>query len=391
MFAALVVIIAHPPQSSAAEQRKIPVPDAAAVATASRTVRETFSAEYAKRSQADKRALSQKLGKLAVDERDVATRFVMLRESRDLAAAAGDASGALDGTEALGREFGIDVVAESLASLQRASASAGEKEAKGFTVAALRISGAAQRDGQLEPASQAAVMAVTAAKKAADPRLANAARARAAAAKDATKAALRTRIEVKRLEQKPDDPSANDEVGRFMCFVRNDWTSGLPLLVKGPPGPMKTAAAMDLEKVDVAGPGNTDMAIGDAWWGAPAADKSPFHKSAMRRRAGFWYRRAVPKLEGLAKVPVERRLREIAVNDGGAPSGTYEARHPAWKDTLQFDIDGRVSGASQKGTWTWDGSQLVMALNGYPAERPCIPDGSGGFISDGGVTLEPVK
>ncbi|MBI3877243.1 MAG: hypothetical protein HY300_15015, partial [Verrucomicrobia bacterium] len=40
----------------------------------------------------------------------------------------------------------------------------------------------------------------------------------------------------------PDDPGANLAVGQFLCFVKGDWESGLPLLAKSDDNVLKTLA-----------------------------------------------------------------------------------------------------------------------------------------------------
>ena len=48
------------------------------------------------------------------------------------------------------------------------------------------------------------------------------------------------------LSVNPEDPGANLALGRFLCHIRGDWDTGLPLLVKGGNAPLKAAAEREL-------------------------------------------------------------------------------------------------------------------------------------------------
>ena len=65
------------------------------------------------------------------------------------------------------------------------------------------------------------------------------------------------------LNTNPDDPAANLAMGKFLCFIKNDWAAGFPLLVRGSdelsdPGNQETTSARKSPSEQVA--------LGDAWW-----------------------------------------------------------------------------------------------------------------------------
>src|SRR5688500_12324014 len=94
-----------------ATQPAHPVPDSAAQAAAEKTVREVFDKQYLlARSDPAARAALARVLLLKADETldDPAARFVLLRESRDLAANSGDAPTAVSALARLGRGFMID-------------------------------------------------------------------------------------------------------------------------------------------------------------------------------------------------------------------------------------------------------------------------------------------
>src|SRR5262249_16248587 len=69
-----------------AAEPQIPIPDTAAQKKAEIVIKDLFKAEYAKTKSPDRRDLAAKLLRTAGAEKNVVTRFVLLREARDLAA-----------------------------------------------------------------------------------------------------------------------------------------------------------------------------------------------------------------------------------------------------------------------------------------------------------------
>jgi hypothetical protein len=105
---------------------------------------------------------------------------------------------------------------------------------------------------------------------------------------------------LKALEEKPDDPQANLAVGKYLCFVKDDWAKGLPCLAKGSDETLKKLAANDAL---FAGPGEvaaeTRLELADMWW------------PKSRERALYWYKRAWPNLNPLQKEKVRGLFREV--------------------------------------------------------------------------------
>ena len=107
------------------------------------------------------------------------------------------------------------------------------------------------------------------------------------------------------LEQSPDDPAANRDVGCYLCFVKNNWEQGLPHLAKADDSRLREVAEMDLSSPTA----TADQALlGDAWWdlfvGASSVDKQHFVE-----RAKHWYLKCADELTGLDRTRIENRLR----------------------------------------------------------------------------------
>ncbi len=112
----------------------------------------------------------------------------------------------------------------------------------------------------------------------------------------------------KTLADHPDDPAANILLGKYLAFGRQNWERGLSLLAKGDNETHKALA--DAEKTVPASA--AQMAdLGDQWWEAAVAGHFGDVQRFMQARAVFWYRRALPELQGLTKKKIERRLAEF--------------------------------------------------------------------------------
>jgi len=108
------------------------------------------------------------------------------------------------------------------------------------------------------------------------------------------------------LEENEDDPDANLAVGTYLCFAKNDWANGLPMLVRGSEPPLQSLAKNDLAK-----PGSPEaqLQLADAWWDL-AESAEGLVSTQARLRASVWYQHALPKLSGLQKVKASKRIDE---------------------------------------------------------------------------------
>ncbi len=95
-------------------QERLPLPTGPDVAKAEAQIKELFKADLLKTKPADRLALAIKLQQLAKDSvNDPAARFVLLRETRDLAAKAGGAELAFKAADELSAAYAISNDARS--------------------------------------------------------------------------------------------------------------------------------------------------------------------------------------------------------------------------------------------------------------------------------------
>lgn len=109
------------------------------------------------------------------------------------------------------------------------------------------------------------------------------------------------------LKANPVDPDANLAIGKYYCFMKGDWDRGIAMLALGSDTALKTVATIELDgPTDV----NGQIDLGDGWWGL-AETKDDLAKERLRERAAVWYRLAAPKLSGLLKSKIEKRINEV--------------------------------------------------------------------------------
>ncbi len=99
------------------------------------------------------------------------------------------------------------------------------------------------------------------------------------------------------LRKNPGDPEANLAVGQFLCFVKNDWQTGLPMMAHGNDDRLKRVLDVEINKKPERV--NDLVAAGDLWWSL-GADTTNETKGDFQRRARYWYRKAVGRVRNAA-------------------------------------------------------------------------------------------
>ena len=294
-----------PPATAPPPAKPVVVPDKAAQDKALKLVRDVFAEEYRKKSAADKLALAAQLLEQAADAgNDDATRYVMLREARDIAAAGGDVDTAMAAVDEMaGRFQKIDAVSLKLEALAASSkkvadAAHGEALVTGF----LTVSAQALAGGDLERATKIVAQAEPVARKAKNAGLTARLNQRKKELKElqAQFGAPVAQARAK-LKTNPDDPAANAVLGKFYCLAAGNWPTGLAMLAKGNDQALRKVAQDDLAGTD--GDAAAKAALGDTWWEF-GEKQSGLPKQHARARAAHWYEQAADGLEGLNRTRV---------------------------------------------------------------------------------------
>ncbi len=284
---------------------RAPEPDEAAQKDRLKLVRDLFKDEYARRTPADQKALARRLLEKGLETKDDApTRYVLLKESRDLGAAAGDVETCLEACDRLGESFTVDVVAMKSGILSKLAPAARDAEsqrllARGFLAVAVD----AVRSDSYAAALAAAGKAEAAAKAAQDVGLL----ARAQEVKKDLGVLKDDYTKIKGLLEKGEagEPEA---VGRYLCFVKDDWDGGLMALMRAKGSPLSALAEMDLGDPKEA---DKEVAVGDGWWDLAQKEKVAWKKKRQLGRARLWYERALSVATGLTQVRLQKRVAEI--------------------------------------------------------------------------------
>jgi len=314
------------------QEPRLPVPDAESQKKAEVLIRDTYKDEYAKNQPSLKKALAKKLQEQARDRSNEAPlRFVLYRESNDLAQQAGDSAAALEIIDEWGRTFAIDGVTTKSVVLVGMSAKArSPEEFKPLTSTYLALVDDAIRAGNMEIAVKAAESAVSLAKKAKDMPLVSQSESRLKSLQELKGVYDKGKKAIEALEKQPNDAEANLSAGKFYCFFKGDWEKGSACLGKGSDPVLK-----GLVQKEAGNPSYEDaVKIGDGWW--EAAEKEPSFRTLYRDRAVSWYLKSWPGVQGLSKEKARARLRAAAgvpatSKDGGAPA--------AWGTTVGVSLD----------------------------------------------------
>ncbi len=137
------------------------------------------------------------------------------------------------------------------------------------------------------------------------------------------------------LETNPSDSEAHLTVGRWLCFVLDDWSRGLPHLAKCGDPDLAEAAKLDLAAQNEVG----DLVeVGDAWW-TLAGDQPATEVIALKQRAIHWYEisSAQPQ-NSLTDVRIEQRIAEGRLLERPFRVGHVSTEQPdteAWRRPIQ--------------------------------------------------------
>jgi hypothetical protein len=282
------------------------LPSAAEIAESTKAVQEVYKAEYqAAKTNAAKVELARKLLKDAagtVDDRP--GKYVLLLTAKEVAALGGDLQLAYDAIDQLARDF--DVAPSQLRAEAAIKASAAVDSPMGYD-RALRQCYVLSQEALLRDdyalADELAGAAIALTKRVKDAGVAKLWVARQKEMQQMKAEFTGLDDSLRTLDAKPADPEANLALGKFRCFVQDDWKRGVPMLALGSAADLAEVAALEL------GDKTPPAKLGDGWWKLSESQPKPMNAKLQRHAASF-YQKALPKLTGLAKTRIEQRLHE---------------------------------------------------------------------------------
>lgn len=327
---------------------------------------------------------AKELCNLALKSEQVPERYMLLLKGADFAVDGGDFSLAMEAVETLDAEFEIsplDVKQKLLEKLVKAPLN--EQQANDSISAAERLVEEAIAAERYDAATTlAGIASKLLVKKGIDPD----------SRRDAEKILATDRTQIKTLQPqlelaqkakqtlaaKPDDADANGVLGRWYCYYKSDWKTGLPYLAKSGNERVAPTAKLELQEPRDSA---KKVQLADQWWDIGAKESAAV-ADAIHLHAGDLYREALPNLSSvLQKAAVEKRLAEVMeirsrVGDVGGHSGPVVFQRGRWVDVLKLvDVDRDSNG----GSWTRKGNEFSCRNS----SRLFLP-----IVIDGGYDLE---
>lgn len=290
--------------------RKAPLLSSEKRAAARKQVKALYAEDLkAAKTPAQLSSLARKIGEAAVDSKnDAESAYALSYEAIDLYIMTGDLLSAFQLVDELASKIEVNVVTQKLDLFKRVAKETQSVPVKRMlAVIGLRLSTDFISTEDYVAAKDVVTRSVDLAKTARDQVVVE----RAIAQLDRVTRLLNNWQDVEAARQKlglnQRDMAANETVGRYLCFVRQDWTAGLPMLALSGSIELKPVALKDLATPRDA----EDMAVtAEVWWDV-AQKRNEAERKLILPRVAFWYEQALPNLTGLAKVTAEKRL-EVA-------------------------------------------------------------------------------
>jgi len=159
------------------------------------------------------------------------------------------------------------------------------------------------------------------------------------------------------LESDKTDGAASHVVGTYACFVQGDWKRGLRLLAFSSDADVKTLA---IEELAAPEDPQAQLSVADAWW-SMGEKHSGIRQRHIRLHAAEWYTRVGPRLFGLNKQRVEKRL--ATVGNVGAEMAAVDMLKLVDPSTDAIE----VSWIRERGpcTWSRDTNSAVTGNRGH--------------------------
>jgi len=323
----------QPPQADP----RAPVPAQAVQAEVLKKMGEIF--DFAAAQKPEQRIeLARELLRLAKESKSKPDEeFVLLRKAAELASDGGDAGLMAEAVDSMGERFQINPLDAKVAMLLKLAGNAKTAE----SIAALvKGAGGSLRQAVQEHRYDVALQLAEALYAAAQRTAGSKHRKPLLDAVNKLRALNGQYQEYRKslaaVESNPADPDANAAVGRWRCFVENDWERGLPCLAAGADPELKDSAARELNVP--AGSAPELVKAGDGWWDLAEKKTGPEKLPTMRHAATCYEKAQSQGLTGLLKLKVEKRLKDAE-----------DAAAAAAKSDVAISLDPGDGGSKSRG------------------------------------------
>ncbi len=290
---------------------RIPVPSDLQIEQAKLIFKELYEAEYLKaKSRQEKANFARKMiGNVEQVKDDPASHYVLLRIVMDVAIAGGSDDLALSTLQELDRTYVLPDANIVLNTLKRIAQTQSSRSSRKLIEFAEELTDASYDAEDYDTALNFIQIAVTSAKNSGDGDLNDRLTSRVAEIEEARTAFRASERALETLDKEPDDRLARLNLAKYLCFVKNNWLDGLPILASS--GDQRI---QQIAKLDLAGPSSAEklLEVADGWWDL-SESASALQQRSMRQRAAIWYNLALPQLSpGFLKIKIERRLEQAS-------------------------------------------------------------------------------
>jgi serine/threonine protein kinase len=285
---------------------KIPLPEAGRLAEAEAKLQQQYRQPLAATRSASKLAAASELRTQSATAADPAIELASLRLAALLSAEATDYPQAMETCGQMQARFEMDILPVKLELLTKAAPFAQSPKARSdFAEVCVATGFAAIAADDYASAARLTELSRSAAQGSVNPHA-----IRQAAFFDSEVARCQREYDriksfIETLRQKPGDPHASLAVGKFLCFVKSDWETGLPLMAHGDDPSLK--AVLESESIHRPTASTQQIALGDAWWELAGTARDP-EKIYYQRRARYWYLKGIASASEPDKTRVRERL-----------------------------------------------------------------------------------
>jgi len=333
------------------DKPRLPVPTQEEQEAAARLIADIYKRQYESAKTDESRAmLAQELMKVGIaTQNDPAGKYVLYRIARDVSTSAQDLETAFQCVDRMRTEFAeddLDAKVRVLKAIAKKSnlPNTATKLAPACEVLAAEAIGSDRYDLAIDMAA----LRTSLARQSRSPEAIKEARKASEETKAIAAAFKAIEKELKTSESSPDNGPANLAVGTFYCFVKNEWSKGIPLLARGSDERLSALAAAELSDSPDA------VKLADNWWSL-SEEKKGRVAIAVKSHSGQWYKQALPTLSGLAKAKAEARLAEISSTAGEQETPDTGPSRPAvnLQPQIKAGLDWLASSQNNDGSWSF--------------------------------------
>ncbi|HVT89866.1 MAG TPA: C-type lectin domain-containing protein [Tepidisphaeraceae bacterium] len=273
-------------------------------------IKQIFAADYADESFNGRRALARRLIDASEQTQfDEEAKFVLLSEARRLCTQAGDVTTAFAAIDRLADAFPVSRLQLRSQVMQEAVPLMATSPAQLASVSiCMDLADQCLVESDYDRADMLLTLALETSKRAKSKPYFDWVDSRNTQLRPLRDAWETARPAQAAMSRAPDDPAANLVVGKFTSFVKGDFDAGLLMLAKGADAELSRLAKEDLQTP--ADKATLQLKTAGQWWDLSDTQPADYHM-AIRRRAGYWYARAVNGLDGLDRALAQRRLLEL--------------------------------------------------------------------------------